>query len=196
MTFSSDLISARVRPPHAYTTATPNPTQPPHTTRNWPSPRSTTARLLPLRRIAANPSWIINMINTSAPASQKVVRYTTAPGPFSLRSGVSRASMMFKTSRSAHRPAFHRPSIAEVQPSAITLPASPARYLNGLTDRRDPRLTPSAASTQVRQPARMLSSLPGQVDGAVPVGRRGRSSTGRCATASVRSSRTPSGPRR
>ena len=52
VTFSSDLISARVRPPHAYTTATPNPTQPPHTTRNWPSPRSTTARLF---RCAGSP---------------------------------------------------------------------------------------------------------------------------------------------
>ena len=29
---------------------------------------------LPLRRIAANPSWIISMTTTSAPATQNVVR--------------------------------------------------------------------------------------------------------------------------
>jgi hypothetical protein len=80
---------------------------------------------------------------------------------------------MFSTSRSAHRPAFHRPSIAEVQPSAITLPASPAKYLNGLNRSSGPTTHSCTGSIQVRQPARMLSSLPGQVEGACAGGTPG-----------------------
>ena len=104
---------------------------------------------------------------------------------------------MPSTSRSTHRPAFHRPSIAAVQPSATTLPAAAGQVLERV---RQPEIAVvqhqrSPASAQVRQPAWTLRSLPGQVDGAGAGGAPGaiiHRPVG--ATASVRSGRTPSGP--
>ena len=82
---------------------------------------------LPSRRAAVRASWTMASSSMRAPAIQNVVWYTCAPGPPSLRSGTVKASTMVRTSFSSHSPAFQRPSIAAVQPSATTLPAAEPR---------------------------------------------------------------------
>ena len=107
------------------------------------------------------------MISSSAPAIQNMTRYSHAPGPVSDRSGVSNESRNVSANRSSHSPAFQIPSIAAVHPSATTFPAAEARPANGSTK---PFMMAAYPDVQVRQPARIDKSEPGQVDGAAAGG--------------------------
>ena len=104
------------------------------------------------------------MINTSAPASQKVVRYTRA-GP--VLAQVRGQQGVDDVQDQPQRPQAGVPQAEHRRGPAV------GDHLAGLAGQILERIEQivrthahSAASTQVRQPARMLSSLPGQVDGA------------------------------